>query len=295
MSFVVNSFQVPNALVDCQMAALSGSAFKCLVFIIRQTRGWHKQSDSISVSQFMIRCNLSKNTVLSAIDELKKADLVKQVGGATVTSLNTYSLTSLFDAGEVLDCPASAKTEPVSSSKNEPVPSANFDSASSNFEPPSAKIEPVASAKIEPTKDILFKDTIQKTNTKDSANKPKTFNAKEKLIDDGVDVDVVDDFLKSRKKDLTETAYKLLCKQAGIASLSIADAVEFAAGKQWMTFTAAYYLKEVGAHQANSGFISKQKPQSRAEMMRNVPDLKLDDDYLNQVYLNDNNTIEAQA
>ena len=154
--FQVNSFQVPNALVDKLMNEMSGNALKCLMYIIRQTRGWHKQFDSISASKFVETCGVSKNTALSALAELVKLGLVKKDKSACITGLNTYSLTSMFDAGEVN---ASANIELAASAEIEPVQ--NLTGA--NSELASANNAPVASANIAPTKDILFKDTIQKT------------------------------------------------------------------------------------------------------------------------------------
>lgn len=154
------------------MAKMSGNAFKCLMYVIRQTRGWHKQSDSIAVSAFVAKCGMSKNTALGAIKELVTLGLVKQVRGIASTALNVYSLTELFDFGGVESVePASANPEPVQN-----LHGANSDSASAKIAPPSAKIAPVASAKIAPTKDILFKNTLQKTNTKDIPQTPPSKN-----------------------------------------------------------------------------------------------------------------------
>ena len=62
--FIPNSFQVPNAVVDELMAELSGAELKIYLFILRKTKGWNKEADAISVSQFMKACNLSNRKVI---------------------------------------------------------------------------------------------------------------------------------------------------------------------------------------------------------------------------------------
>lgn len=147
--FQVNSFQVPNALVDKLMNEMSGNALKCLMYIIRQTRGWHKQFDSIAASQFVETCGIAKNTAKSAIDELIKLGLIKKDISDRATGLNTYSLTSLFDSGEVVNAGSN-------SDLGQKLTDSNSDLAGSNS-------DLVGGSNSDPTKDILFKDTNQKT------------------------------------------------------------------------------------------------------------------------------------
>lgn len=180
-NFHVNSFQVPNALVDKLMNEMSGNALKCLMYIIRQTRGWNKQYDSIAASKFVEACGISKNTALGALEELVSLGLIRKDKSERSTGLNTYSLTSMFDAGVVHDTSAnsapaitaSANSELSNGAKTALVQNLNR----AEIEPASAKIAPVASANSAPTKDILFKNTIQNTNT---PAKPKTTRANAK-------------------------------------------------------------------------------------------------------------------
>lgn len=52
-SFISNAFQIPNDLIDNgHMAKMKGAALPCYLLIVRKTRGWNKQADSISLSQF---------------------------------------------------------------------------------------------------------------------------------------------------------------------------------------------------------------------------------------------------
>ena len=49
--FVPNSFQLTNAFVDEAMNKISDASVKIYLLIVRKTRGWGKESDSLSLSQ----------------------------------------------------------------------------------------------------------------------------------------------------------------------------------------------------------------------------------------------------
>lgn len=152
----VNCFQVPNAVVDKLMNEMSGNALKCLMFIIRQTRGWHKTQDSIAASKFVEKCGIARNTAKTAIDELVSLGLIRKVASEKATGLNSYSLTDLFDAGEVA-------TTGSNSDLGQKLTESKIDLTGSNS-------DLVAGSNSDPTKDILFKDTIQKTESAVSEN-----------------------------------------------------------------------------------------------------------------------------
>ena len=75
-SFITHSFQMANGLVDHWLPRLSGSALKVYLAVVRKTRGWQKQVDLISVSQFERMTGLSRPTVRTALDELLGAGLI---------------------------------------------------------------------------------------------------------------------------------------------------------------------------------------------------------------------------
>ncbi|WP_244783152.1 replication protein [Acinetobacter sp. F-1] len=83
----------PNLLIDSEiMADLSDKAFKCLVFIVRQTLGFGRNSHTISITQFQKYCGIKKEeTVTKVIRELEqsKAIKVERKSGC----LNEYFLT----------------------------------------------------------------------------------------------------------------------------------------------------------------------------------------------------------
>lgn len=87
--FIPNSFQVPNAVVDEALEQISGNATKVYLLIVRKTRGWQKEADAISLSQFE-KLGMSRKTALAAVDELVKAGLVSKTCGAK--GINVFSL-----------------------------------------------------------------------------------------------------------------------------------------------------------------------------------------------------------
>lgn len=91
-NFIPNSFQIPNAIIDNFLAKLSGNAFKCYALIARQTTGWQKQSDKISVAQFMSKCGIKdRKTAMKCLEELEEINLIitfKKCGEITEFSLN---------------------------------------------------------------------------------------------------------------------------------------------------------------------------------------------------------------
>lgn len=74
--FTPNSFQVPNAFVDDVLGKISDAACKMYLVICRKTRGWHKEMDSISLSQFELITGKSRPTVVRCLSELVKVGLV---------------------------------------------------------------------------------------------------------------------------------------------------------------------------------------------------------------------------
>ena len=77
-AIVPNFTQVPNVVLDELAAKLSDSAFKLYVVLIRKTKGWDKERDAISISQFEKVTGKSRPTVVKAIDELIKLRLIKK-------------------------------------------------------------------------------------------------------------------------------------------------------------------------------------------------------------------------
>ena len=71
--------KMPNTLIDSQiMAQLNDKAFKCLMFVMRQTIGFDRASHPIAITQFQKYCGIKKrDTVMSCIRDLEELGLIK--------------------------------------------------------------------------------------------------------------------------------------------------------------------------------------------------------------------------
>lgn len=88
-----------NYVLDCLMPQLSPNAWKCLCFIIRKTKGWHKDSDDLSFSQIKKGTGIKSDpTVSKALKELEQASciLVKRKPDDQWAS-NTYRLNTALE------------------------------------------------------------------------------------------------------------------------------------------------------------------------------------------------------
>lgn len=79
-NFISNAFMLPNDLIDeGYMAKMKGAALPCYIFIVRKTRGWNKQTDKISISQFVEASGYNKDTVRKGLDILENLGVIKQI------------------------------------------------------------------------------------------------------------------------------------------------------------------------------------------------------------------------
>ncbi|MDC5618205.1 replication protein [Acinetobacter baumannii] len=101
MKLIPNSFQMPNAFVDEVMVKLNDPAVKIYLVIVRKTRGWHKEFDSISLSQFERFTGKSRPTVVKSLNELTKAGLIKKV--ASSRNGEAYALNDDFNDGWLME------------------------------------------------------------------------------------------------------------------------------------------------------------------------------------------------
>ena len=95
--FIVNSFQLPNSVVDELLADLTGAELKCYLYVLRKTKGWNKEEDAISVSQFMKVTGLSNRKVIDACERLVELGLLEQKIGSNkikVFSVKDYKTSS---------------------------------------------------------------------------------------------------------------------------------------------------------------------------------------------------------
>lgn len=78
-----------------------------------------------------------------------------------------------------------------------------------------------------------------------------------KLVELGCDEQIASDWMESRKgSPLTDTVMNNLRSEASKASISIAQAVAWSAGKGYQGFKAAWYQKDTSVAQASGGYVS---------------------------------------
>lgn len=202
--FIPNSFQVPTAFVDEVMSQISDVAAKLYLIICRKTRGWHKEVDSISLSQFQKISGKSRPTITKALTELIQVGLVVECE-STVHG-NSFKLNDDCAVGWMLKVP-SKKSLLVK----------KFNHAS--------KKSLLVLVKNLYTQKTLSKDTLQnkKINKKSKsesekpkAEKPNAFDAKPVELPVNINRDLWIQFVDMRnsiRKPLTENAVNLLIKK----------------------------------------------------------------------------------
>lgn len=85
---------IPNWIMDDVMPVISPASAKVLMYVLRRTAGWQRESDAISVRQFSTALNLSKPTVLKALKELIGHRVIAVDYGSTHgdRDVNVYSV-----------------------------------------------------------------------------------------------------------------------------------------------------------------------------------------------------------
>ncbi|UYZ90751.1 replication protein [Moraxella bovis] len=244
--FIANSFQLPNAFVDEMLCKLSGNACKIYLLIVRKTRGWHKEADRISYSQIQKSTGLNSRTTISkALDELIDLGLIIKEQGSQKAS-NEYKLNDDFcTAKDEQPSPENGLDKKCTSPENE-------------LASPKNGLQP--SPKNGHTEIHIFKNTKEKYReyehthenlensqtakpNKSTGKSPsaKKFITADELVSLGVDEQVANDYLATRKTKLTQTALSGIAKQATLAGVSLAKAIEFACEMGWQSFKADWY------------------------------------------------------
>lgn len=91
-------FIFPNAFVDRYLAQLSGPAVACYLAIARKTHGWHKDADSISISQLERLTGLEERAIWRALKMLCELELIAAYphpGRPTTYEINGHLMDSL--------------------------------------------------------------------------------------------------------------------------------------------------------------------------------------------------------
>ncbi len=226
--FTPNAFQVPNAFVDEVLDKISDASCKLYLVICRKTRGWNKEMDSISLTQFEAITGKSRPTVIKCVRELIKVGLVVEL--KSTFHGNTFKLGEETSIGLMINFPSKEflldENQPNTGKKSLPLLVKIFNYASKEFLP------------------LLVKNFYTQTNTiKNNSTKNKkinkksdgvaeskkseskiSFDAKSVELPNNVNPILWNDFVDMRnglKKPLTENAVKLVLKKlAGFGQLA---------------------------------------------------------------------------
>jgi phage replication O-like protein O len=94
-----NYTQTPNDLFDHWLPLLSGCELKVLMVIIRQTFGWHRIRDKISITQLVEKTGSTATNILNSIKSLiEKGAIKKEVVGPIGKQETYYELVIIEDS-----------------------------------------------------------------------------------------------------------------------------------------------------------------------------------------------------
>lgn len=216
----VRGFIFPNSIIDELLPELSHSELKCYLCVLRKTKGWNKEEDAISVSQFMKVTGLSNKAVISACESLVEREILERKSGDRNTgiySIKTYKTTTSEKSSLVKNFPAtSEKSSPVTSEKS------------------SHTINNI-------------KNNIQNTNKKNTKK-----SVLELLADFGITGQLADDFMihrKACKAPITGTALKGFQREADKAGISLAEAITISIERNWRGFKSEWDWRGSGVIQ----------------------------------------------
>lgn len=216
----VRGFIFPNSIIDELLPELSHSELKCYLCVLRKTKGWNKEEDAISVSQFMKVTGLSNKAVISACESLVEREILERRSGDRNTgiySIKTYKTTTSEKSSLVKNFPAtSEKSSQVTSEKS------------------SHTINNI-------------KNNIQNTNKKNTKK-----SVLELLADFGITGQLADDFMihrKACKAPITGTALKGFQREADKAGIPLAEAITISIERNWRGFKSEWDWRGNGVAQ----------------------------------------------
>ncbi|HEO1832452.1 hypothetical protein D9Y31_16925 [Acinetobacter baumannii] len=225
-SFIPNSFQLPNALIDDGvMAEMKGAALAIYILIVRKTRGWQKETDAISISQFMKFTGYGKDAVISGAEKLVSLGLVSRISRERQPTL--YTLSDL------------AEREISTLSENQ-----TTDGLSENTTGVVGKTDKSLSEK--PT----HNNNSKTTNTKANIYKEK-FNFANALVSQGADQKLISEYMevrKAKKAVNSETAFKSLISEQQKSGLTLNQVLEHCVVNSWKGFKAEWIKNQSTVH-----------------------------------------------
>lgn len=121
-----------------------------------------------------------------------------------------------------------------------------------------------------------FQTSSQAKTTKTNSSAKKFLTADD-LVKLGVDIQVANDFIATRKTKLTQTAINGMVKQAKQANITLGQAIEIAVENGWQSFKADWYHNQ---QQPNNTWQKPNKPNRMAEFAQQAS--QWGDDYYSQ-------------
>ena len=211
----VRGFIFPNSIIDELLPELSHSELKCYLCVLRKTKGWNKEEDAISVSQFMKVTGLSNKAVISACESLVEREILERKSGDRNTGI--YSI----------------KTYKTATSEKS--------SLVKNFPATSEKSSPVTSEKSSHTINNI-KNTIQNTNKKTTQK-----NSLDLLAEFGIVGQLAEDFIahrKSKRAAITKTVLVGYQREAHKAGIPLTEAITISIERNWQGFKAGWNWRD---------------------------------------------------
>nr|DAS21797.1 MAG TPA: replication protein O [Caudoviricetes sp.] len=234
--FIPNAFQIPNSVIDELLAKLTCAELKCYLFVVRKTKGWNKESDSISVSQFMEVTGLSNRSIITACESLVEMGLLERSGGER--KLNTYSVKA-FDFSESGEKSSSVKSGEKSSSVK----------SGEKFSESGEKSSSDLVKKVHTQNNN--KNTIQNTNTNltvSNARARKTSKSAVEILEQfGITGQLAKDFIahrKAKKSIITETVLNGFQREADKAGIPLVEAITISIERNWQGFKAEWNWRD---------------------------------------------------
>lgn len=227
--FIPNSFIIPNSVIDELLAKLTGAELKCYLFVVRKTKGWNKDEDAISVTQFVKVTGLSNRKVIDACEKLVEIGLLEQKTGANkvkVFSVKDYKISGSEESSLVKKVHSGSEESSLSVVK---------------------KVH---------TQNNNINNTTQNTNTNltvSNAHARKTSKSAVEILEQfGITGQLAKDFIahrKVKKSVITETVLNGFQREADKAGIPLVEAITISIERNWQGFRASWNWQD-GQQQA---------------------------------------------
>ncbi len=169
-----NYTQAPNVLFDELFKTLSEGDLRVVLVLVRQTFGWHKPFDRISLSQIAEKTGMAKPSVCRSLGTLIKKGLVqKKKFGSAGQERCYYSLVMEEQKGDPVDPSDGIENE-------EEMELISNNSYQSPKETPPVSVGDPPSLPKRPTKETLTKENIQKKQQQASPSAAASFKSADK-------------------------------------------------------------------------------------------------------------------